>query len=167
MKPSPAQALVDRLHRDHLTLAVAESCTGGLLGAHITEVPGASQVFLGGILAYADAAKIGQLGVDPELFKDGHGAVSAAVATAMAHGARHRFGASLAIAVTGIAGPTGGTPTKPIGTVWLAALGPGDLVNVHRIQAEGDRQAIRKEAVAQAVALLQRNIQEAEQERLV
>lgn len=163
----PAQGLVERLRRDGLTLAVAESCTGGLLGAHITDVPGASRVFLGGVLAYADDIKVAQLGVDPALFKDGHGAVSAAVATAMAHGVRRKFGAGLAVAVTGIAGPTGGSATKPVGTVWLAALGPGDLVNVHRVQAEGDRMAIRAEAVRQAIALLHRNIQEAEAEELV
>ena len=167
-QPDPAaQKLFERLERDGLTLAVAESCTGGLLGGRITEVPGASKVFLGGVIAYADRVKVDRLGVDPGLFADGHGAVSAAVATAMAKGVRQRFGASLAIAITGIAGPHGGTPGKPVGTVWLAALGPGDLVNVHRIQAEGDRQAIRLAAVADAIRLLDRNVSEAEKEHLV
>lgn len=162
-----AEALVERLQRDGLSLAVAESCTGGLLGARITDVPGASRVFLGGIVAYADEIKISHLGVDPALFGDGHGAVSAAVATAMAHGVRRKFGADLAIAVTGIAGPQGGTAHKPVGTVWLAALGPGDLVNVHRLQADGDRAAIRQAAVQHALALLDRNIAEAEREHLL
>ena len=166
--PDPAaQKLFDRLERDGLTLAVAESCTGGLLGGRITEVPGASKVFLGGIVAYSNEVKAKQLGVDPTLFADGHGAVSAAVATAMAKGVRERFGARLAIAITGIAGPFGGTAQKPIGTVWLAALGPGDLVNVHRLQAEGDRQAVRLAAVADAIRLLDRNVSEAEKEQLI
>lgn len=162
-----AQALVQRLAKDRLTLAVAESCTGGLLGGRITQVPGASQVFLGGVIAYADAVKMAHLGVDPALFGDGHGAVSAAVATAMAHGVRAKFGSKLAIAVTGIAGPSGATQGKPVGTVWLAALGPGDLVNVHRIQANGDRDAVREQAVQEALALLHRNVAEAEKEKLL
>lgn len=166
--PDPAaQKLFERLERDGLTLAIAESCTGGLLGGRITEVPGASKVFLGGIIAYANQVKVDRLGVDPDLFADGHGAVSAAVATAMAKGVREKFGAKLAIAVTGIAGPHGGTPGKPVGTVWLAALGPGDLVNVHRLNADGDRQAVRLAAVADALRLLDRNISEAEKENLV
>lgn len=167
-EPDPAaQKLFDRLERDHLTLAVAESCTGGLLGGRITEVPGASKVFLGGVVAYSNEVKVTQLGVDAALLSDGHGAVSAAVATAMAHGVRKRFGASLAIAVTGIAGPHGGSDHKPVGTVWLAALGPGDLVNVHRLNVEGDRQAVRLAAVADAIRLLDRNISEAEKEQLI
>lgn len=166
--PDPAaKKLIDRLEKDGLTLAVAESCTGGLLGGRITEVPGASKVFLGGVIAYDDQVKVAHLGVDAALLTDGHGAVSAAMATAMAKGVRERFGAKLAIAVTGIAGPHGGTDKKPVGTVWLAALGPGDLVNVHRIQADGDRQAVRLAAVADAIRLVDRNVSEAEKERLV
>lgn len=162
-----ARRLVERLAKDSLTLAVAESCTGGLLGGRITQVPGASRVFLGGLIAYNNEVKVKHLGVDGALFGDGHGAVSAAVATAMAHGVRDRFGARLAIAVTGIAGPGGATTGKPVGTVWLAALGPGDLVHVHRIQASGDRAAVREQAVTEALALLERNIREAEKQRLV
>ena len=162
-----AKKLIDRMERDGLTLAVAESCTGGLVGGRITEIPGASKTFLGGVIAYANDVKVTQLGVDAALLTDGHGAVSAAVATAMARGVRKKFGAKLAIAVTGIAGPFAGTTGKRIGTVWLAALGPGDLVNVHRIQAEGDRAAVREAAVNEAIQLLDRNIREAEKERLV
>jgi PncC family amidohydrolase len=160
-----AASLLQRLQNDGLTLAVAESCTGGLLGGRITDTPGASASFLGGVIAYANEVKIRQLGVDAKLFRDGHGAVSAAVATAMAQGVREKFGASLAIAVTGIAGPTA-QGSKAIGTVWLAALGPGDLVNVHRLQAKGDRQAIREQAVQESLALLERNLIEAEKENL-
>ena len=162
-----AKKLIDRLEKDGLTLAVAESCTGGLVGGRITQVPGASKTFLGGVIAYHNDVKVAQLGIDAALLSDGHGAVSAAVATAMAHGVRKKFGAKLAIAVTGIAGPFGGTTGKRIGTVWLAALGPGDLVNVHRIQAEGDRAAVREAAVNEAIRLLDRNISEAEKEKLV
>lgn len=167
--PAPsadAVKLFQRLERDRLTLAVAESCTGGLVGGRITEVPGVSKVFLGGVIAYDNGIKTAQLGVDAALFKDGHGAVSAAVATAMAHGVRKKFGASLAVAVTGIAGPNPNAE-KPVGTVWLAALGPGDLVNVHRIQATGDRHAVREQAVTEALKLLERNIAEAEKEKLI
>ena len=162
-----AKRLLDRLEADRLTLAVAESCTGGLLGARLTEVPGASKTFLGGVVAYSNDIKTAQLGVDAALFADGHGAVSAAVATAMAHGVRKRFGASLAVAVTGIAGPHGGSDHKPVGTVWLAALGPGDLVSVHRIQADGDRPKVRRAAVDEALRLLEKNLQEARAEKLV
>lgn len=161
-----ARRLLDRLDRDGLTLAVAESCTGGLLGGRITAIPGASKSFLGGIVAYANDVKVRELGVDAALL-EGVGAVSAAVATEMAKGVRTRFGAKLAIAVTGIAGPHGGTPGKPVGTVWLAALGPGDLVNVHRVNAEGSRDDVRAAAVEGALTLLQRNISEAEKENLV
>ena len=166
--PDPAaKRLLDRLEADKLTLAVAESCTGGLVGGRLTEVPGASKTFLGGVIAYSNDIKAAQLGVEPGLFKDGHGAVSAAVATAMAHGVRRKFGASLAVAVTGIAGPHGGSDHKPVGTVWLAALGPGDLVNVHRIHADGDRAKVRAAAVDEALRLLEKNLAEAETEKLV
>lgn len=162
-----AQKLVDRMRRNGLTIAVAESCTGGLLGGRITEVPGASKVFLGGVIAYDNGAKTRHLGVDLALFADGHGAVSAAVATAMAKGVRERFGTEMAVAVTGIAGPHGGSDAKPVGTVWVAALGPGDLVNVHRINADGDRPAVREAAVREAIRLVDRNLSEAEKEKLV
>lgn len=161
-----AVRLIERLIKDNLTLAVAESCTGGLLGGCITQVPGASRAFLGGLIAYAGNVKTSQLGVDASLFRDGHGVVSAAVAQAMARGVRERFGAKLAVAVTGIAGPHADSD-KPVGTVWLAALGPGDLLNVHRIQADGDRAAVRDQAVQEALRLMERNIAEAEREGLL
>jgi nicotinamide-nucleotide amidase len=101
------------------TLAVAESCTGGLVGARMTEVAGASACFLGGFVTYSNAAKTAWLGVPPGLLQT-HGAVSAEVATAMARGARLRAAADIAVAVTGIAGPTGGTAEKPVGLVFLA-----------------------------------------------
>lgn len=109
----------DRLAARGLTLAVAESCTGGALAARIASVPGASRVLRGGIVAYCNSVKTAMLGVDPSVL-DAAGAVSEAVARQMAEGARDRLGADLGVATTGIAGPTGGTPEKPVGTVWLA-----------------------------------------------
>jgi PncC family amidohydrolase len=173
LRPAPAEdpgpdptALLERLARDGLRIAVAESCTGGLLGGRITDAAGASRAFLGGVIAYSNEAKARHLGVDARLFDDGHGAVSAAVAEGMARGALRHFGADVALAVSGIAGPGGGTPDKPVGLVWLAAVGPRDLLSVHRIRADGDRAAVRRQAVAEALRLLERNLDEAERARL-
>jgi nicotinamide-nucleotide amidase len=114
------QAVVGRLLREQgRTLAVAESCTGGLVAEQITEVPGASAWFRGGVVAYANEAKIALLGVPAALLAE-HGAVSDATARAMAEGARARFGSDLAVATTGISGPDGGTPTKPVGSLHVA-----------------------------------------------
>jgi len=111
---------VGRLLRERgLTLALAESCTGGLLGHRITEVPGSSAYFLGGIVAYSYEAKERLLGVRHNTLYD-HGAVSAETAVEMARGARRALGADVALAITGIAGPTGGTPDKPIGLTYVA-----------------------------------------------
>ena len=110
------------------TLALAESCTGGCIAHRVTNVPGASAVFPGGVVAYSNAAKQKFLGVRAKTLAR-HGAVSEAVARAMAEGAREKFGADFAIAVTGIAGPTGGTRAKPVGTVFMALAGaPGTVV---------------------------------------
>ena len=114
------EAVVGRLLREaNATLAVAESCTGGLIAEKLTDVPGSSQYFLGGVVAYANSAKTALLDVPPEML-DKHGAVSVEVATAMAEGARQRFGASYGVATTGISGPDGGTPEKPVGLVHVA-----------------------------------------------
>ncbi|MGA3283113.1 MAG: CinA family protein [Verrucomicrobiota bacterium] len=110
------------------TLVLAESCTGGYIAHRITNVPGASKVFVGGLVAYSNAAKQKFLGVRAETLAR-HGAVSEAVAREMAEGARGKFGADFAIAVTGIAGPTGGTKVKPVGTVFIALAGaPGTVI---------------------------------------
>lgn len=115
-----AEVLVQRLHEARLRLAVAESCTGGLIGAQVAAVPGASRVFAGGVICYEDASKVRDLSVRRELLLES-GSVSEAVARAMADGVCERFGADVGLAATGIAGPGGGTESKPVGTVWVAA----------------------------------------------
>lgn len=133
-----------------LTLAVAESCTGGLVSDAITDVPGSSGYFLGGIVSYADEAKERQLAVPTEVIA-AHGAVSAQVARAMAEGARAAFGSGIAAAVTGIAGPDGGSDLKPVGLTYVA-LADADGVDVRRFVWNGDRGANK---VSSAEAVLQ------------
>lgn len=113
------ELVLQRLQQQGRTLALAESCTGGLLAAKLTDVPGTSSVLRGGVVAYANEAKTALLGVAPTLLQQ-HGAVSEPVAASMADGARARFAADVAVATTGIAGPGGGTPQKPVGTVCFA-----------------------------------------------
>jgi nicotinamide-nucleotide amidase len=134
-----------------LRLAVAESCTGGLLGARLTEVPGSSDVFVGGVIAYDNRIKRELLDVPDALLRE-HGAVSEPVVRAMAEGAVRRFGVAGGIAVTGIAGPAGGTEAKPVGTVWVAATSGGQ-VEARRSLFPGSRHEIRARA-AQAALLL-------------
>lgn len=128
------------------SVATAESCTGGLVAGAITSVPGSSRYFLGGVVAYANSSKSAMLGVPPSLLRE-HGAVSAQVAEAMAEGALSRFRADLAIAVTGVAGPGGGTRGKPAGTVWVAVLLRGGGRYAHRFRFRGDREAVRRASV--------------------
>ena len=125
---SLASVVLELLRRRGQTLAVAESCTGGGLGAALAAVPGASDVFLGGVIAYANAVKQGVLGVSPQLLEI-HGAVSDPVAQAMAQGARGATGADWALAITGVAGPGGGTEQKPVGLVHIALAGPDGCVS--------------------------------------
>jgi nicotinamide-nucleotide amidase len=137
-----------------LTIATAESCTGGLVAARLTDVPGASETFLGGVVAYADEVKLRELGVPGDVLA-AHGAVSAETAAAMAAGARVRLGADVAVAVTGVAGPDGGTPEKPVGLVYLHASGP-DGEEAFRFELPGEREWVRSRATASALHLLRR-----------
>ncbi|RZJ20547.1 MAG: CinA family protein [Haliea sp.] len=129
-------------------LATAESCTGGLIAAACTDLAGSSAWFERGFVSYSNSAKTELLGVDAALI-DGHGAVSEAVARAMAEGALARSHAQVAVAVTGVAGPTGGTSAKPVGTVWFGFAAPGVLV-AERMLFSGDRAAVRQATVAHA-----------------
>ena len=140
------------------TLAVAESCTGGTIAARFTAMPGASAYFLCGVVSYSNESKIKVLGVDPGTLER-HGAVSEATAREMAEGARRMSGADFAVATTGIAGPTGGTDEKPVGTVWMAVATPRGTVAVCR-QCGTDRGQIIDRASSQAIALLREEIVE-------
>ena len=135
-----------------LRLATAESCTGGMVAARLTGVPGSSASFLGGVVAYADDVKRSELGVRDELLAE-HGAVSAEVAAAMADGVRRRLGADVAVAVTGVAGPDGGTDAKPVGRVHLHASGPGGSL-ARMLDLPGEREQIRVRAAVTALHLL-------------
>lgn len=154
-----AEKLGQVLLRLGLTLACAESCTGGLLAGTLTAVPGSSAWFRGGVVAYHDELKISLLGVPAEFFRS-HGAVSEPVVLAMARGARTRLRADLALSVSGIAGPGGGTPDKPVGTVWLAC---SDQHGEHarRFLFPGDRQAVRARILREALDGLLARVQEA------
>jgi nicotinamide-nucleotide amidase len=140
-----------------LTLAVAESCTGGEVCGRITSVPGASRYFPGGVVAYANERKTQLLGVAPELLAE-HGAVSEPVARAMAEGVRRSFAAALGVAVTGIAGPEGGSPDKPVGTVHVAVSGPAERSLHRRFRLPGDRERIRRQASQAALELVRRTL---------
>jgi nicotinamide-nucleotide amidase len=146
------ELVVDVAREQGLTLGAAESCTGGLVAARLTSVPGASDVFRGGIVAYEDDVKLAPLGVAQETLA-AHGAVSAETAAAMAEGARESLGADVAVAVTGIAGPGGGTPEKPVGLVQICAVAPGREL-ARELHLPGDREAIRRRATAAALHLL-------------
>ena len=143
---------LERARRDGWTLGTAESCTGGLVGARLTEIPGSSDVFMGSVVCYANRLKTELLEVPPELI-EAHGAVSEPVARAMAEGACRRLGVDLAVAVTGIAGPGGGTPEKPVGTVWYAAADRDGTLTRTSV-ALGSRREIRARAAQAALFLL-------------
>lgn len=150
-------ALADALRRRGWQMASAESCTGGLIAAACTAVAGSSDWFERGFVTYSNAAKTEMLGVDAALIAE-HGAVSDVVARAMAQGAVERAGVELGVAVTGIAGPGGATPGKPVGTVWLALAvrHPAGTVQLQaeRLQLAGDRAAVREQTVRVALQRL-------------
>lgn len=144
--------LQDRLVAQGQTLATAESCTGGMIAARLTDRAGSSAYFLGGVVVYSNALKTALLGV-PEALLARHGAVSAEVAGAMVRGARRNLGADWAVAVTGVAGP-GASEAKPAGLVYLAVAGPHRVLVVERQDFSGGRAAVRRQTVERALELL-------------
>ena len=140
------------LHKRGETLAVAESCTGGLLGAAVTDIPGSSAWFMGGVLVYSNESKIDKLDVGAHLIAR-DGAVSESVACALASGVREKFRTTYGIAVTGVAGPTGGSPEKPVGTVWIAVSTP-NATEAIRYQFGNDRRITRERSVGAALGML-------------
>jgi nicotinamide-nucleotide amidase len=147
--------VVDQCRARGLTLAVAESCTGGMLGERITAISGSSDVFLGGVIAYSNDVKTGQLGVPGRLLEE-HGAVSERVALAMAAAVRSSTGASIGISITGVAGPDGGTVEKPVGTVWFAVDMAGEPPATVLLRLWGDRAEIRFRATQAALEHVRR-----------
>ncbi|MCV6613411.1 MAG: CinA family protein [Cellvibrionaceae bacterium] len=150
---SLAESLGQALSAQQLTLSTAESCTGGGIAAAITDVAGSSAWFERGFVTYANSAKVELLGVAPELLA-AHGAVSQAVVEAMASGALQAAGAQLAVASSGIAGPGGGSPGKPVGTVWLGWAWSADSrirLRSHCYQLEGERIQVRQQAIRLAL----------------
>ena len=153
-----AAVVLDALRQGRHRLGVAESCTGGMVAARVTNIPGASATFIGGVVAYADVVKTAGLKVPIETL-EAHGAVSEETVRAMAEGAQRLFSADCTIAVTGIAGPGGGTPEKPVGTVWLAARVHTAARAVRRV-FPGDRDEIRRRAAQAGLDLLRRQLAE-------
>ena len=154
-----AAVVLDALRQGRHRLGVAESCTGGMVAERVTNIPGASATFIGGVVAYADVVKTAALKVPIETL-EAHGAVSEETVCAMAEGAQRLFSADCTIAVTGIAGPGGGTPEKPVGTVWFAARVHTAARAVRRV-FPGDRDEIRRRAAQAALDLLRRQLADA------
>ncbi len=150
-------AILEALRARGARLATAESCTGGRIAAAVTAIPGASDVFEGGIVAYDNRVKVQHLGVDAKIIND-EGAVGESVVLAMAAGARQHFAVDVAVATTGIAGPTGGTEEKPVGTVWIAVDRNGAPPEARCLHLRGDRQTIQARASTAALALLWRQL---------
>jgi nicotinamide-nucleotide amidase len=138
-----------------LTVAVAESCTGGLLAARLTELAGSSDYFNGAVVAYSNDVKVAQAGVSPELIER-HGAVSGEVSEALAEGARSQLHADVGVGITGVAGPGGGTEEKPVGLVWFSVAGPGEARLTRSVNLPGGRFDVRDRATTVALHLLRR-----------
>ena len=154
----PMEEIVGTLLRERgLTIAVAESCTGGLLTSRLTDVPGSSSYVLASVVAYSNAAKVALAGVDDGLIQ-AHGAVSEPVAVALADGIRQRTGASIGVGVTGIAGPGGGTPNKPVGTVCAAVAGADGTTRARTFSFPGGRAQIKFHATQGALDMVRRTI---------
>ncbi|NNU14814.1 CinA family protein [Parvularcula sp. ZS-1/3] len=155
-------ALVDeiiaRASTEGLTIATAESCTGGMISSALTSVPGSSAAFTFGFVTYANGAKTSLLGVSEDIL-DEHGAVSREVAFDMAFGARQRASADIAVSVTGVAGPGGGTDEKPVGLVWFGLSGSFGTITERRVFPAGSRDFIRMQAARTALRLILRGIE--------
>jgi PncC family amidohydrolase len=150
--PSLEERLAQALTQHHLTLAVAESCTGGLLGHRLTNIPGSSEYFIGGVIAYAYDAKERLLGVSHNTLYD-FGAVSEPTAREMARGARRVLGTDLGVSVTGIAGPGGGMPGKPVGLTWIA-LSARDAEEARQFVWSGDREENKRQSAEAALEMV-------------
>lgn len=149
-----AEVVLQQTRERGLRIAVAESCTGGMLGARLTAIPRSSDVFVGGVIAYHDDVKVNLLGVDPKTLRE-HGAVSESTAREMAKGIRRALGSDIGVAITGIAGPSGGSPEKPVGLVWIAAAVADHVRATHRVYP-GHREEIRQRASQGALDLVRR-----------
>ncbi len=147
-----AERLLKSLERKNLTVSTAESCTGGLIGAAITSVPGASTYYIGGAVTYSNESKEDMLRV-PRGILFAYGAVSEAAARCMAKGVLSAYRTDLSVAVTGIAGPAGATETKPVGTVFIA-VADGELVSIREFHFSGDRDSVRSETALAALDML-------------
>jgi nicotinamide-nucleotide amidase len=149
-----AAVLLDACRAKRMKIAVAESCTGGLLGARLTAIPGSSDVFVGGVISYDNEVKVRELGVPASMLAT-HGAVSEPVVRKMATAVREKLGVDLGLSISGVAGPGGGTPFKPVGLVWIA-VAVGDRVESKTFQSVGDRAEVRQRAAQAAMELARR-----------
>ena len=158
-----SKELSDKFWKEGLTLATAESCTAGNIAAMITAIPGSSHFYKGGIIAYSDEVKVNILGVNPEILEK-HGAVSEEVVIEMAKGAMKSMNSDCGVATSGIAGPTGGTPDKPVGTVWIAVAMKDRIITMKAEGDEGRNKNIEK-ATLNALLLLLKLFQNQENEQ--
>lgn len=153
MAEALAQTVVDTLTEQGLTLATAETDTGGLIGHWITDIPGCSRAWIGGASPYHNHPKIDLIGVDRELLRE-HGSVSEEAAVAMARGVRDTLNADIGVAETGITGPTGGSEERPVGTVWIATVGPGERVAAERQVWAEDREGNKRLTAIRALEMV-------------
>ena len=158
-----SKELSDKFWKEGLTLATAESCTAGNIAAMITAIPGSSHFYKGGIIAYSDEVKVNILGVNPEILEK-HGAVSEEVVIEMAKGAMKSMNSDCGVATSGIAGPTGGTPDKPVGTVWIAVVKGEKVMTMKASEDEGRKKNIEN-ATLYALQMLLKLFQNQENEQ--
>ncbi len=157
MSRDKAESLIRLCRENNITMVTAESCTGGLIGGALTDISGSSDVFWGGFITYANQAKMSALGVSGETLEQ-NGAVSEPVVSQMLSGALEKSGASLAMAVSGVAGPGGGTPDKPVGTVWIGVSLKGAAPVKEKFLFSGNREEIRNKTVINALEMAEKVI---------